>query len=136
MIFFLGNNLITWVSQKQKLVTLSSYEAEYVAAAAACQGVWLSRLIGNLVGKELAPVKMLMDNMSVIALSKNPVHHERSKHIDTKFHFIRECVEDGKVQVDHVGTAGQLADILTKPLGRVKFLEQRRALGVVKLQQV
>ena len=129
--------MITWVSQKQKLVTLSSYEAEYVAAAAAaCQGVWLSRLIGDLVGKELAPVKMLMDNMSAIALSKNPVHHERSKHINTKFHFIRECVEDGKLQVDHVGTAGQLVDILTKPLGRVKFLEQRRALGVVKLQQV
>jgi len=137
VIFFLGNNLITWVSQKQKIVTLSSCEAEYVAAAAAaCQGVWLCRLIGDLIGKELAPVKMFMDNMSAIALSKNPVHHERSKHIDTKFHFIRECVEDGKVQVDHVGTAGQLADILTKPLGRVKFLEQRRALGVVKLQQV
>jgi len=137
VIFFLGNNLITWVSQKQKIVTLSSCEAEYVAAAAAaCQGVWLCRLIGDLIGKELAPVKMFMDNMSAIALSKNPVHHERSKHIDTKFHFIRECVEDVKVQVDHVGTAGQLADILTKPLGRVKFLEQRRALGVVKLQQV
>ena len=96
----------------------------------------MCRLIGDLIGKELAPVKMLMDNMSAIALSKNPVHHERSKHIDTKFHFIRECVEDGKLQVDHVGTAGQLVDILTKPLGRVKFLEQRRALGVVKLQQV
>ena len=79
---------------------------------------------------------LLMDNMSVIALSKILVRHDRSKHIDTKYHFIRECIEDGKVEVDHVGTAGQLADIFTKALGRVRFLELREALGVVKLQQV
>ena len=67
--FFLGNSLITWASQKQKIVTLSSCEAEYVAAAAACQGVWLSRLIGDLLGTKEAPVKLLMDNMSAIVLS-------------------------------------------------------------------
>jgi hypothetical protein len=50
------------------------------------------------------PVKLLMDNKSVIALSRNPVHHDRSKHIDTKFHFIRECIEEGKIEVDYIGT--------------------------------
>ena len=135
--YFLGNNLITRASQKQKIVTLSSCEVEYVAAAAAaCQGIWLSRLIGDLMGTKEASVKLFMDNVSAIALSKNPVHHDRSKHIDTKYHFIRECIEEGKVEVEHVGTASQLADIFTKALGRLKFLEQREALGVIKVQQV
>jgi hypothetical protein len=137
VVYFLGNNLVTWASQKQKIVALSSCEAEYVAAAAAtCQGIWLSRLIGDLLGTKEAPVKLLLDNKSAIALSKNPVHHDRSKHIDTKFHFIRECIEEGKVEVDHIGTADQLADIFTKALGRARFLELRRALGVIEVHQV
>jgi hypothetical protein len=136
-VYFLGKSLVTWSSQKQKIVTLSSCEAEYVAAAAAaCQGIWLSRLIADMMGTKEATVKLLMDNMSAIALGRNPVHHERSKHIDTKYHFLRECIEDGKVEVDHVGTAGQLADIFTKSLGRVKFIELRSALGVVEVHQV
>jgi hypothetical protein len=106
------------------------------AAAAACQGIWLSRLIGDLLGTKEAPVKLLLDNKSAIALSKNPVHHDRSKHIDTKFHFIRECTEEGKVEVDHIGTADQLADIFTKALGRARFLELRRALSVIEVHQV
>jgi len=137
VVYFLGKNLVTWVSQKQKIVALSSCEAEYVATAvAACQGVWLSRLIGDFMGIKEAPVKLLMDNMSAITLSKNPVHHDRSKHIDTKFHFIRECIEQGKVEIDHVRTEDQLADIFTKALGRVRFLQMRQALGIVKVHQV
>jgi ribosome maturation protein Sdo1 len=89
-----------------------------------------------MVGTKEATVKLLMDNMSAIVLSRNPVHHERSKHIDTKYHFLRECIEEGKVEVDHIGTADQLADIFTKALGRVKFVELRSALGVVEVHQV
>ena len=62
-------------------------------------------------------VKLLMDNMSAIALSKNPVHHDRSKHIDTRYHFLRESIEEGKVEVDYVGTEEQLTDLFTKALG-------------------
>jgi len=103
--YFLDSSLVTWASQKQKIVALSSCEAEYVAAAgAACQGIWLSRLVADMLRTKVTTVKLLMDNMSAIALSKNPVHHDRSKHIDTKYHFLRECIEDGKVEVDHVGT--------------------------------
>ena len=116
VVCFLGNSLVTWASQKQKIVALSSCEVEYVEPAA-CQCVWLSRLIGDLMGTKEAPVKLLMDNMSAITLSKNLVHHNRSKNIDTKFHFIRECIEEGKVEVDDVGTAGTLVDIFTKVLG-------------------
>ena len=136
VVYFLGKSVVTWSSQKQKIVALSSCEAEYVAAAAACQGIWLSRLIADMLGTKEAIVKLLMDNMSAIALSRNPVHHERSKHIDTKYHFLRECIEEGKVEVDHIGTAEQLADIFTKSLGRVKFVELRSALGVVEVHQV
>ncbi|EHK62702.1 hypothetical protein M3S_E11, partial [Sorghum bicolor] len=134
-VYFLDKSLVTWSSQKQKIVALSSCEAEYVAAVAACQGIWLSRLISDMMGMKEATVKLLMDNMSAIALSKNPVHHGRSKHIDTKYHFLRECIEDGNVEVDHIGTAEQLADIFTKSLGRVKFIELRSALGIVDVHQ-
>ena len=137
VVYFLRNNLVTWASQKQKIVALSSCEAEYVAAsAAACQGVWLSRLIGDLLETKEARVKLLMDNKSAIALSKNLVHHDRSKHIDTKFHFIRECIEEGKVEVDHIGTTDQLADIFTKALGRARCLDLRKALSVNQVHQV
>ena len=131
VVFFLNGNLVTWSSQKQRVVSLSSCEAEYIAgASAACQGVWLTRLIADLTGEKLKNFKLLMDRKSAIELSKNPVYHERSKHIDTRYHFIRECVSDGIAEVEHVGTDKQLADIMTKPLGRVKFVEMRQELGV------
>jgi hypothetical protein len=121
VVFFLNGNVVTWTSQKQRAVSLSSCEAEYIAAAsAACQGVWLTRLIADLTGERLQKFRLLMDSKSAIELSKNPVYHERSKHIDTRYHFIRECVSEGIAEVDHVSTDKQLADILTKPLGRIK----------------
>ena len=116
------------------MVALSSCEAEYIASAnAACQGIWLSRLLGELLGIQVPKVRLLVDNKSTIALSKNIVHHDRSKHIDTRYHFIRDCVDRGEVDINHVSTTEQLADILTKALGRVKFVELRQQLGVVEV---
>lgn len=134
---FLGTSLISWTSQKQKVVALSSCEAEYIAAAtAACQAIWFSRLLGNLTGVNTKTVKILVDNKSAIALSKNPVHHDHSKHIDIRYHFIRDCVEKGAVEVEHISTDEQLADILTKALGRVKFLEFRLKIGVTEVKSL
>jgi hypothetical protein len=114
------------------VVALSSCEAEYIVSAnAAYQGIWLSGLLGGLLGIPMPKVNLLVDNKS----SKNPVHHDRSKHIHTRYHFIRDCVDRGEVDVDHVSTAEQLVDILTKYLGRVRFLELRQKLGVIEVQR-
>jgi hypothetical protein len=79
VLFFLNGNVVTWTSQKQRVVSLSSCEAEYIAAAsAACEGVWLSRLIADLTGKSVQKFRLLMDSKSAIDFSKNPVFHERS----------------------------------------------------------
>ncbi|KAL6348524.1 hypothetical protein AAG906_013144 [Vitis piasezkii] len=131
LIFFLGSNPISWCSQKQKVVALSSCEAEYIAVcAAACQGVWLGRLLADLLKTEVKKVVLKIDNQSAIALSKNSVHHERSKHLNTRFHYIRDCVESGIIEIQNVCTEDQHANILTKSLARMKFLEMRERIGV------
>ncbi|XP_062182043.1 uncharacterized mitochondrial protein AtMg00810-like [Phragmites australis] len=136
VVFFLGNNVITWQSQKQKVVALSSCEAEYIAGTtAACQGVWLARLLAELKGEKAGAFQLNIDNESAIQLSKNPVFHDRSKHIDTRFHYIRECIEEGRMSVASIGTIEQLADIMTKALAR-RFCELRAKLGLVNLKQI
>lgn len=136
MAFYLNENLITWVSQKQKCVALSSCEAEFMAAnAAACQGVWLRNLLRQITDIGPGPVIIYVDNKSTIDLSKNPVFHGRSKHIDVRFHFIRDCIERGDILVKHVKTREQKADVLTKPMFTVKFEEMRGLLGVKDLMK-
>ncbi|KAI3510533.1 hypothetical protein L1887_17599 [Cichorium endivia] len=134
MAFYLNENLVTWASQKQRSVALSSCEAEFMAATSAtCQGIWIRRLLIELTGKTVSPVVLYVDNKSAIELMKNPVFHGRSKHIDTRFHFIRECVENGDILVKHVSTNKQKADILTKSMARNKFEEMRNLLGVKRI---
>lgn len=133
-LFLIGNSPVTWQSQKQKVVALSSCESEYIAATtAACQAIWLRRLMGDLLAQKEEVVKIFIDNQSAIQLCRNPVFHDRSKHIETRFHFIRDCVEDGRVAVEHIGTAEQLANILTKSLGRTRFQELRTRIGVIDI---
>jgi hypothetical protein len=116
-------------------VALSSCEAEYVAAkAAACQGVWLQRLLEDLMEKSYSTTTILIDNKSAIYLCKNPVFHDRSKHIEVRFHFIRQCIEAGKINVNYVSTDAQLTDILTKPLGRTRFIELHAKIGMVTVK--
>ena len=128
--FFMGSSIVSRESIKQKTMDLSSCEAEYIAATSAtCQGVWLNRLISKLKGVAKRPIKLLVDNQSIIILSKNQVHHNRTKHIDTRYHYIRQCVKEKRIEVVYVKTEDQLADVLTKSLGRLKFLEIRGHLG-------
>ena len=130
-IFLFGGMVVSWSSQKQSIVALSSCEAEYIAATtASCQAIWTSRLIGELMDNEEIKVKLLVDNQSAITLSKNPVHYNRTKHIDTPYHFIHECVEDKKIEIGFIRTEDQLVDIFTKALGRQKFQEMRDQIGI------
>nr|GEX43537.1 ribonuclease H-like domain, reverse transcriptase, RNA-dependent DNA polymerase [Tanacetum cinerariifolium] len=103
IVFYFGESPITWCTQKQPTVTLSSCESKFMAAtAAACQALWLKRLLSELTGCEEKRITLKVDNISAIALVRNPVFHGRSKHIDIRYHFIRECVEDGHINVEHV----------------------------------
>jgi hypothetical protein len=134
LIFFLSGGQVAWQSAKQRVVALSSCEAEYIAAAgAACEAVWLARLLAELTGGAVLAPKLKVDNKSAIALMKNPGHHDRSKHIDVKFHFIQECCDMKLIDVEFVGTVMQLSDILTKALGRVRFQELRDGIGMKKI---
>ena len=134
-VFFMGSSIVNWGSLKQTIVVLSSCEAEYIAATTAtCQGIWLNRLISELKGVEEKPMKLLVDNQSAITLSKNHFHHSRTKHIDTRYHFIRQCVDEKRTVVAYIKSEDQLADILTKSLRRLKFLEMREWLGIKNTQ--
>jgi hypothetical protein len=138
-VFFLGDNPVSWQSQKQKVVALSSSscEAEYIASATAtCQGLWLSRLLGDVRNTQAEAVSLMVDNKSALAQIKNPVFHDRSKHIQTRFHFIREAAENGEIKPDYICTGDQLADIFTKPLPGVRFqmLQARFGVGNVRAQ--
>jgi hypothetical protein len=118
MLFFLGSSLLTWQSQKQTIVALLSCESKYVGAATtAFQGIWLARLLAELSNGEEEQVMLKVDNKSAISLAKNLVFHERSKHIEVKYHLIRDCVETKKIELEFVPTEHQLANMLTKPLG-------------------
>ncbi|XP_063940548.1 secreted RxLR effector protein 161-like [Daucus carota subsp. sativus] len=112
MVFYLNESLVTWVSQKQRCIALSSCEAEFMATtAAACQSIWLRKLLEQVTDETIGPVVLYLDNKSAIDLSKNPVFHGCSKHIDVQYHFIRECVERGEIIVKHVSSENQRADI-------------------------
>jgi hypothetical protein len=89
ILFFFGKSLVSWQSVKQQVVALSSCEAEYIAASTALtQALWLVRLLGDLLGGDTGVVELRVDNKSALALAKNPIFHERSKHIRVRYHFI------------------------------------------------
>nr|GEU81479.1 zinc finger, CCHC-type [Tanacetum cinerariifolium] len=134
IVFYFEESPITWCTQKQPTVALSSCESEFMTAtAAACQALWLKRLLSELTGCEEKRITLKVDNVSAIALVRSPVFHGRSKHIDIRYHFIRECVENGHINVEHVRGELQRADILTNALPRLKFVTMRQMLGVQDL---
>ncbi|KAD4180218.1 hypothetical protein E3N88_28809 [Mikania micrantha] len=103
MVFYYGGGPITWCTLKQSTIPLSSCEAEFMAAnAAACQAVWLKGLLEEITRESVEAAKLCVDNQSAILLIKNHVFHGHSKHINTRYHFIRECVENGLVTIEYV----------------------------------
>jgi hypothetical protein len=93
-------------NKPNRVVALSSYEAEYITAAAmACQGVWVTRLLTDMIDTELGVPKLCIDNQSAIALCRNPVFYDRSKHIDVRYHFIWECIKEEWIIVTYTAPA-------------------------------
>ena len=112
-------------------MALSSCEAEFMAATeAAKEAIWIQELLSKVVSDTCKKVTIKVDNKSAIALTKNPVFHGCSKHIQRRFHFIREYVENEQVDVEHIPGNEQRADILTKVLGRIRFKEMGSFLGL------
>jgi hypothetical protein len=131
--FSLGSGVISWYSRKKKSVALSSAEAEYMAASqASCEAIWLRKMLINLFETDLDPTTIFCDNQSCIKLSENPVFHDRSKHIEIRYHFIRDKVQKGVVKLQYISTNEQVADILTKALPKGKFEYFREKLGVLE----
>ncbi len=121
---------VAWKSRRQPTTALSTAEAEYMASADATrQAIWLRLLLDDL-GEPQTTMTILNDNQACIQLSKNPVHHDRSKHIDMRHHFLRDHVNSNTIELLHVPTADNLADLLTKPLGVDKFDDLRHRLGL------
>ena len=130
-VFILGTGVISWSSRKQKIVTLSTSEEEFVAATAcACQAIWLRKILEELRFKQKGATIIFCDNNSAIKLSKNPVLHGRSKHIDVKYYFLRDLNNEGTVELQYCRSEDQLADIFTKPLRSLPFQKLRRLMGI------
>ena len=132
--FFLGASLISWSSKRQPTVAKSSTEAEYVALSAAAQeAIWLRRLLIDLRSPSVHPTVINEDNQGAIELSRNPKHHSRVKHIDIAYHFARERVESGEIEVVYCPTDSMIADVMTKGLPRTQFEKFRSLMGVVEV---
>jgi hypothetical protein len=122
----LNRGPISWTSTKQRCVATSTAESEYIALAeAGKQSQWLRALLRELqyeqlLGKSLT-VPLLSDNQACIRIAQDPTSHNRTKHIDVRYHYIRQLATYGKVTIDYVPTERMVADILTKPLAATAF---------------
>lgn len=124
-------SIICWNTKKQSTVAVSSTEAEYVALAeAAREGIWLSNLL-SIFDVKIPYIIVFEDNQSCIKLTKR-MEHKRLKHVDIKFNFIKDLVEQKRLIIEYISTNDQIADVLTKSLEAVKFCKLRSQLGLVE----
>ncbi len=122
--------LLAGAARDNLCVSRSSTEAEYIALSMATQeGIWLRRLMNDIVLRQDNPSVIYEDNQGAIGLSKNPKFHSRTKHIDIAFHFVREKVCDKSIDVIYCQTEEMMADIMMKPLSKAKFEKFRSMLG-------
>eukprot|EP00253_Pinus_taeda_P029949 PITA_29949 len=131
-IFNLVSAVVSWYSRKQRSVALSSAKAEYMAASqATCEAIWMQKILVGLFDQRMDPIVIYCDNQSCIKLSKNPVFHDRSKHIDIWYHHLQDCVVKRIMLLQYVSTKEQDGDILTKALSKCKFKFHRDRIGVI-----
>ena len=130
--FSLGSAMISWQSRKQSSIALITVEAKYiVACSASCEAIWLQKLLTGLFDLEMEATVILCDNQGCIKMTENPVFHDKSKHIEIRYHYIRDMVQRGAIKLQYVGTDEQVACVLTKLLSRVNFEYFREKIGIV-----
>ncbi|KAJ9544167.1 LOW QUALITY PROTEIN: hypothetical protein OSB04_023874 [Centaurea solstitialis] len=126
----LGGKLVSWTSKKQNSVSTSTAEAEYVAAGIYCAQVLCLRNQLQDYDKQLSKIPIYCDNTSAIAIANNPVLHSKTKHIEVRYHFIRDHVMNGNIELHFVPTEYQLVDLFTKPLDVTRFNMLISELGI------
>ena len=130
-VFSFACGAVSWLSKKQATVSLSTAEAEYVALSTATQeAIWLRRLLADVGEPPEGPTEIYEDNQGAVSMAKNPVGHARTKHIDIRYHFVREGVQDGAIALKYIATDEMIADILTKPLPKHRFQKLVTELGM------
>jgi hypothetical protein len=135
--FFINNAPISWCSKKEQVVALSSCEAEYIAASmCATQATWLKTLIEEVTSVDSEAVTIKVDNVSAINLAKNPISHGRSKHIELRYHYLRDQVAKGLIRLEHCRSEIQIVDILTKSVQVEVFKRLRDMMGVLALDEM
>ena len=116
-VFIMGSTTISWCLKKQAILTLSTTRAEFVVATTcACQAIWLRKILEELHFKQPEPTPVYCDNISIVKLSKNLVLYGRSKHIDVKYHFLRDLTKDGAIDIIYCKSEDQVVDLFSKPL--------------------
>ena len=132
--FSLGTTVVSWSSKRQLTVSLSTTEAEYrVVEAATQESTWLMRLMRNLHPTIDYTMPLHCDNQSAIRLAENPKFHARTKHVEVHYHFVREKVLQGEIEMCHTKTKDQVGDIFTKGLNATKFAGFRKQLGMTTI---
>ena len=134
--FYIGNNLVSWMSKKQNSISLSTVEVEYIAAGSCCtQLLWMQKLLLDY-GIRQEHLTIYYDNTSAINISKNLVQHSRTKQIEIRHHFIRELVEDGTHTFECIHTDNQKVDLFTKSLDSKRFEFIRQNIGVIYMDSM
>jgi hypothetical protein len=130
-VYLVGGGTITWMSKKQSVVALSSTDAEYVALSEAShEACWLRSLYKELGYDQKKPTQIRCDNNGAIAMARNPQFHKQSKHIDIRWHWIRDLVEENTIEVQSCRDPEQTADILTKALAHPKHRKHSEEMGL------
>ncbi|XP_036327158.1 secreted RxLR effector protein 161-like [Rhagoletis pomonella] len=120
-VFKYQNGSISWTSKTHPAVAPSSAEAEYMALSAASQeAIWIQQFLAELTTDEVKPIKIYSDNQSAINMGQNEIYSPRTKHIDIRHHFVRECINNGNVKLEYTNTIQMVSDNLTKPVNNGK----------------